>query len=55
MIIDEQTHLVVRILGTTDIDGVVNLLVEKLPHIAMELSDKIAWKTQDNDLIKGEE
>ena len=54
MIIDEQTRIVVNILRTTDIDGVVNLLVEKLPNIATELSDKIAWKIQDNDLTKGD-
>ena len=53
MIIDEQTRIVVNILRTTDIDGVVNLLVEKLPNIATELSDKIGWKIQDNELTKG--
>ena len=54
MIIDEQTHLVVKILSKTNIDGVVNLLVEKLPHLAQELSDKIAFKIQDNDIVQTE-
>jgi len=54
MIIDDQTQVGVRIIEGTNIDGLVHLLVEKNPTLAQELSDKIAWKIQDNDLIKGE-
>ena len=54
MIIDEQTQVGVRIIQGTNIDGLVHLLVEKNPSLAQELSDKIAWKLQDNDLTKGE-
>lgn len=54
MIIDEQTQVGVRIIQGTNIDGLVHLLVEKNPALAQELSDKIAWKLQDNDLTKGE-
>ena len=54
MIIDEQTHVGVRIICRTDIDGLVSLLMKKNPALAQELSDKIAWKLQDNDLTKGE-
>ena len=54
MIIDEQTQAGVRIIQGTNIDGLVHLLVEKNPALAQELSDKIAWKLQDNDLTKGE-
>ena len=54
MKIDEQTEVGVRIIEGTNIDGLVHLLVEKNPSLAQELSDKIAWKIQDNDLIKGE-
>mgnify|MGYP003656081688 FL=1 len=54
MIIDEQTQVGVRIIEGTNIDGLVHLLVEKNPALAQELSDKIAWKLQDNDLTKGE-
>lgn len=55
MIIDYGTELGVRLLRTIDIDGLVHLLVKKEPKLAQELSDKIAWKIQDNDLTKGEE
>ena len=54
MIIDEQTQVGVRIIQGTNIDGLVHLLVEKNPALAQELSDKIAWKLQDNDLTEGE-
>ena len=54
MIIDEQTRIGVRIIEGTNIDGLVHLLVEKNPSLAQELSDKIAWKIQDNDLTEGE-
>jgi hypothetical protein len=54
MIIDEQTQVGVRIIQGTNIDGLVHLLVEENPILAQELSDKIAWKLQDNYLIKGE-
>ena len=54
MKIDEQTEVGVRIIEGTNIDGLVYLLVEKNPALAQELSDKIAWKLQDNDLTKGE-
>ena len=54
MIIDDQTQVGVRIIEGTNIDGLVHLLVEKNPTLAQELSDKIAWKIQDNDLIEGE-
>ena len=54
MIIDEQTQVGVRIICGTNIDGLVHLLVEKNPALAQELSDKIAWKLQDNDLTEGE-
>ena len=54
MIVDEQTRIGVRIIEGTNIDGLVHLLVEKNPSLAQELSDKIAWKLQDNDLTKGE-
>jgi len=53
-VIDEQTHIGVRILQSTNIDGLVHLLVEKNPSLAEELSNKIAWKIQDNELIKGD-
>ena len=55
MIIDYGTELGVRLLRTIDIDGLVHLLVKQEPKLAQELSDKIAWKIQDNDLTKGEE
>ena len=54
MKIDEQTQVGVRIIQGTNIDGLVHLLVEKNPTLAQELSDKIAWKIQDNQ-ITGEE
>ena len=54
MIIDEQTQVGVRIIQGTNIDGLVHLLVKENPALAQELSDKIAWKLQDNDLTKGE-
>lgn len=54
MIVDEQTRIGVRIIEGTNIDGLVHLLVEKNPSLAQELSDKIAWKIQDNDLTEGE-
>ena len=54
MIIDYGTELGVRLLKIIDTDGLVHLLVEKEPQLARELSDKIAWKIQDNDLTKGE-
>tara|TARA_R100001463_G_scaffold129759_1_gene188742 strand:- start:577 stop:750 length:174 start_codon:yes stop_codon:yes gene_type:complete len=50
MIIDEQTHIGVRIIEGTNIDGLVHLLVEKNPKLAEELSNKIAWKLQDNQI-----
>ncbi len=54
MIVDEQTRIGVRIIEGTNIDGLVHLLVKKNPSLAQELSDKIAWKIQDNDLTEGE-
>ena len=54
MIIDYGTELAVRIVRTVDMDGLVHLLVKKEPRLAQELSDKIAWKIQDNQ-ITGEE
>ena len=54
MIIDEQTHVGVRIICGTDIDGLVHLLVKKNPALAQELSDKIAFQIQDNQ-ITGEQ
>ena len=54
MIVDEQTRIGVRIIEGTNIDGLVHLLVKKIPSLAQELSDKIAWKIQDNDLTEGE-
>jgi len=55
MIIDYGTELGVRLIKTIDTDGLVHLLVDREPQLAQELSDKIAWKIQDNDLTKGEE
>ena len=54
MIIDYGTELGVRLIRTIDIDGLVHLLVEKEPQLARELSDKIAFQIQDNQ-ITGEE
>jgi len=54
MIVDYGTELGVRLLRTIDIDGLVHLLVEKEPQLARELSDKIAFQIQDNQ-ITGEE
>ena len=54
MIVDEQTRIGVRIIEGTNIDGLVHLLVEKNPSLAQELSDKIAFQIQDNQ-ITGEE
>ena len=54
MIIDYATELWVRLLRKIELDGLVHLLVEKEPQLAQELSDKIAWKIQDNDLTKGD-
>lgn len=54
MIVDEQTRIGVRIIEGTNIDGLVHLLVEKNPALAQELSDKIAFQIQDNQ-ITGEE
>ena len=54
MIIDYATELGVRLLRKIELDGLVHLLVEKEPQLAQELSDKIAWKLQDNDLTKGD-
>ena len=54
MIIDEQTQVGVRIICGTDIDGLVHLLVKKNPALAQELSDKIAFQIQDNQ-ITGEQ
>ena len=50
MIIDEQTQVGVRIICGTDIDGLVHLLVKKNPALAQELSDKIAFQIQDNQI-----
>jgi hypothetical protein len=50
MIIDEQTHVGVRIICGTNIDGLVHLLVKKNPALAQELSDKIAFQIQDNQI-----
>ena len=49
MIIDYATELGVRLLRKIELDGLVHLLVEKEPQLAQELSDKIAFKIQDND------
>jgi len=54
MIIDYGTELAVRIVRTVDMDGLVHLLVKKEPKLAQELSDKIAFQIQDNQ-ITGEE
>ena len=54
MIIDDSTKLGVRLIKTINIDGLVHLLVEEQPRLAQELSDKIAFKIQDNDLTQGE-
>ena len=54
MIVDYGTELGVRLIRTIDIDGLVHLLVEKEPQLAQELSDKIAFQIQDNQ-ITGEE
>ena len=54
MIVDYGTELGVRLIRTIDIDGLVHLLVEKNPTLAQELSDKIAFQIQDNQ-ITGEE
>ena len=54
MIIDEQTYVGVRIICGTNIDGLVHLLVKKNPALAQELSDKIAFQIQDNQ-ITGEQ
>ena len=54
MIIDYGTELGVRLIKTIDTEGLVHLLVKKEPQLAQELSDKIAWKIQDNDLTEGE-
>ena len=50
MIIDYGTELGVRLLRTIDIDGLVHLLVKKEPKLAQELSDKIAFQIQDNQI-----
>ena len=50
MIIDYGTELGVRLLRTIDIDGLVHLLVKKEPQLAQELSDKIAFQIQDNQI-----
>ena len=50
MIIDEQTHVGVRIICGTNIDGLVHLLVKQNPTLAQELSDKIAFQIQDNQI-----
>ena len=54
MIIDDSTKLGVRLIKTINIDGLVHLLVEEQPQLAQELSDKIAFNIQDNDLTQGE-
>ena len=54
MIIDYGTELGVRLIKTIDTDGLVHFLVDREPQLAQELSDKIAWKIQDNQ-ITGEE
>lgn len=54
MIIDYGTELGVRLLRKIDLDGLVHLLVEKEPQLAQELSDKIAFKIQDNDIVQTE-
>ena len=54
MIVDYGTELGVRLIRTIDIDGLVHLLVEKEPQLAQELSDKIAFQIQDNQ-ITGEQ
>ena len=50
MIIDYGTELAVRIVRTVDMDGLVHLLVMKEPKLAQELSDKIAFQIQDNQI-----
>ena len=50
MIIDYGTELAVRIVRTIDTDGLVHLLVKKEPRLAQELSDKIAFQIQDNQI-----
>tara|TARA_Y100000401_G_scaffold90804_1_gene76440 strand:+ start:639 stop:812 length:174 start_codon:yes stop_codon:yes gene_type:complete len=50
MIIDYGTELAVRIVRTVDMDGLVHLLVKKEPRLAQELSDKIAFQIQDNQI-----
>ena len=50
MIIDYGTELAVRIVRTVDMDGLVHLLVKKDTRLAQELSDKIAFQIQDNQI-----
>ena len=54
MIIDYGTELGVRLIRTIDMDGLVHLLVKQEPQLAQELSDKIAFQIQDNQ-ITGEQ
>jgi hypothetical protein len=54
MKIDYGTELAVRLLRKIDMDGLVHLLVEKESQLAQELSDKIAFKIQDNDIVRTE-
>lgn len=54
MIIDDSTRIGVKLIKTINMDGLVHLLVEEQPQLAQELSDKIAFKIQDNDLTQGE-
>ena len=54
MIVDYGTELGVRLIRTIDIDGLVHLLVKKEHKLAQELSDKIAFQIQDNQ-ITGEQ
>lgn len=54
MIVDYGTELGVRLIKTIDTDGLVHLLVKKEPKLAQELSDKIAFQIQDNQ-ITGEQ
>ena len=51
MKIEYGTELGVRLLKTLDVNGFVYHLVNLEPQLAQELSDKLAFQTQDNDYL----
>ncbi len=51
---EADTRIGVRVIKEANIDELVHLLVKEQPQLAQELSDKIAFKIQDNDLTQGE-